>query len=208
MWIAFYNNAGIGDVLLLTNGPADEDHLLSESKNNITVIKNTLTDEIVSVNIFNISNEINIEGNGNVKLSQDQVDVVNKLIKDNGLEIEINVDNSSKFVVGYVEESEKLADSDHLTVTQTNVGEETLQIVCGASNIGSAMNVIVAKHGAVLPNGAIIWNGELRGVESQGMICSTRELNLTDIEDLPGIWEVEASFKPGTPLEEVAAKYR
>ena len=70
------------------------------------------------------------------------------------------------------------------------------------------MNVLVARPGAAMPNGMIIWPGELRGVESFGMICSTRELGLSDIEDLPGIWELKDSFEPGMSLKEVVASYK
>lgn len=56
-----------------------------------------------------------------------------------------------------------------------------------------------------MPSGAIIWDGELRGVASHGMICSTRELNLTEIEDKPGIWVLPQDFAAGTPLAEVVA---
>ena len=69
------------------------------------------------------------------------------------------------------------------------------------------MHVLVAKPGAVMPSGSIIWPGSLRGVESLGMICSTRELGLAHLEDLPGIWELRPQFEAGTPLLEVKAAY-
>ena len=58
-----------------------------------------------------------------------------------------------------------------------------------------------------MPSGAIIWPGELRGVESFGMICSTRELGLAHLEDLPGIWELRPQFSVGTALADVVAAY-
>lgn len=209
MWIAFYNEQGVGDVLMLTRGNANENHLKFESNNNVTIIRDhSQNDEIFSVNIFNISETFKPSSNGNVDLTEEEVSKVNELIKNAGFDLEIEVDTDPKFVVGYVESCEKHEDSDHLSVTQTSVGSEVLQIVCGASNIAQGMNVLVAKPGAVMPSGAIIWPGELRGVESFGMICSTRELGLTDIEDLPGIWELSSSLKAGTSLDEVVASYR
>lgn len=208
MWIAFYNKQGVGDVLMLTKGNFDKNHIDTESNSNVTLIKNGLTEELVSVNIFNISESFAIEGNGNIELTEEQLTQVNILIKEAGFDLTIEMDNSPKFVVGHVESCEKLEGSDHLSLTQVNVGDSSLQIVCGASNIAQGQDVIVARHGAVLPSGSIIWNGQLRGTDSFGMICSTRELNLTDIEDLPGIWELDQTFEAGTSLEEVVKAYQ
>lgn len=208
MWIAFYNKQGVGDVLMLTKGNFDKNHIDTESNSNVTLIKNGLTEELVSVNIFNISESFAIEGNGNIELTEEQLTQVNTLIKEAGFDLTIEMDNSPKFVVGHVESCEKLEGSDHLSLTQVNVGDSSLQIVCGASNIAQGQDVIVARHGAVLPSGSIIWNGQLRGTDSFGMICSTRELNLTDIEDLPGIWELDQTFEAGTSLEEVVKAYQ
>lgn len=209
MWIAFYNEQGVGDVLMLTRGQANENHLTSQSKENVTIVRDSTQDnQIMSVNIFNISETFKPEGNGNVDLTEEQVSQVNNIIEKAGFDVEITVDTKPKFVVGYVESCEKHEDSDHLSVTKTNVGDEVLQIVCGASNIAQGLKVIVARPGAVMPTGAIIWPGELRGVESFGMICSTRELNLAHIEDLPGIWEVDTTLEPGASLDEVVASYK
>ncbi|XJS11317.1 YtpR family tRNA-binding protein [Aerococcaceae bacterium WGS1372] len=209
MWIAFYNEQGVGDVLMLTRGFANENHLTHESNNNVTIVRDTSqNNDIFSVNIFNISQTFKPSSNGNVDLTEEQVNQVNELIKNAGFDLEITVDTEPKFVVGYVESCKKHEDSDHLSITQTDVGSEVLQIVCGANNIAEGMNVIVARPGAVMPSGMIIWPGELRGVESFGMICSTRELGLSHIEDLPGIWEVSDSFEAGTSLDEVIASYQ
>lgn len=209
MWIAFYNEKGVGDVLMLTRGNVNENHLTHESNNNVTIVRDTSqNNEVFSVNIFNISERFKPTSNGNVDLSQEEVAQVNTLIKNAGFDLEITVDTEPKFIVGYVESCEKLEDSDHLSVTQTNVGTEVLQIVCGANNIAAGMNVLVARPGAVMPSGMVIWPGELRGVDSFGMVCSTRELGLSHIEDLPGIWELNSSFKAGLSLDEVVASYQ
>ena len=82
-------------------------------------------------------------------------------------------------VVGYVESKEKHPDAEKLNVCQVNVGEEeNLQIVCGAPNVDAGQYVIVAKVGEKLP-GIKIKKAKLRGVESQGMICSLGELGLS-----------------------------
>lgn len=208
MWLSFYNQAASGDVLLLTQGKGNPDYLISEREGDVTLIRDTHDDSILGVNIHNISDTFSIEGSGQIYLDGDQVSLVNAKIKDAGFDVEVEVDNSPKFVVGYVETCVPHEDSDHLSITQTKVGEEVLQIVCGAKNIAQGQHVLVAKPGAVLPSGSIIWSGALRGVKSDGMICSTRELGLADIEDQPGIWELDAQLEVGTSLDKVVDLYR
>jgi len=84
-------------------------------------------------------------------------------------------------VVGYVVSKEKHPDADKLNVCQVDVGgPEHLQIVCGAKNVDAGQKVPVALVGASLPNDLKIKRAKLRGVESQGMICSAKELGLND----------------------------
>ncbi|GAA4704562.1 phenylalanine--tRNA ligase subunit beta [Brevibacillus fulvus] len=87
----------------------------------------------------------------------------------------------SNVVVGYVKERSKHPDADRLNVCIVDAGQETdLQIVCGAPNVAQGQKVLVALIGAKLPGGVHIKRSKLRGVESQGMICSAKELGLND----------------------------
>ncbi len=87
----------------------------------------------------------------------------------------------SGVVVGRVLSCENLEGSDHLHVCAVDVGSgEALQIVCGAPNVEAGALVPVATDGAVLPGGHKIKQGKLRGVESQGMLCSGAELGIPD----------------------------
>lgn len=88
-------------------------------------------------------------------------------------------------VVGKILEIKKHEDSDHLVVTQVDLGNEKVQIVTGASNIKEGDIVPIAKDGSELPGGIQIKKGLLRGVESCGMMCSVGELGL-DLADYPG----------------------
>ena len=82
-------------------------------------------------------------------------------------------------VVGRVLTCEAHPDSDHLHVCTVDVGEgEPLQIVCGAPNVKAGILVPTAKVGAHLPGGVKIKKGKLRGVESQGMLCSGDEIGV------------------------------
>ncbi|USG64275.1 phenylalanine--tRNA ligase subunit beta [Brevibacillus ruminantium] len=87
----------------------------------------------------------------------------------------------SKVVVGYVKEKSKHPDADRLNVCIVDAGQgEDLQIVCGAANVDRGQKVPVALVGAKLPGDLQIKRSKLRGVESQGMICSAKELGLND----------------------------
>lgn len=88
-------------------------------------------------------------------------------------------------VVGKILEIKKHENSDHLVVTQVDLGNEKVQIVTGANNIKEGDIVPIAKDGSELPGGVKIKKGLLRGVESCGMMCSVGELGL-DIVNYPG----------------------
>ncbi len=94
----------------------------------------------------------------------------------------------SKVVVGKVLSIEKHPDADKLVVTKIDIGTEVIQIVTGATNLYVSAYVPVALNGATLPNNVKIKTGKLRGIESQGMMCSIQELGLT-IADLPDACE-------------------
>lgn len=101
-----------------------------------------------------------------------------------GVEVDI-VENRnlgvSGVVVGYVKTKEKHPDADKLNLCIVDAGQsQDLQIVCGAKNVEAGQKVPVALIGAQLPGGLKIKRAKLRGVESQGMICSAKELGLND----------------------------
>ena len=91
-------------------------------------------------------------------------------------------------------------DSDHLHVTTVNVGGEVLDIVCGASNCRAGLKVACATVGAVLPGDFKIKPCKLRGVPSNGMLCSYKELGMKEESD--GIIELPADAPVGTDLHD------
>ena len=104
-------------------------------------------------------------------------------------------------VVGKVLSMERHPDSDHMWVCQTDVGQEKpVQIVTGAWNVHKGDFVPVALHKAVLPGGKKIERGKLRGVLSDGMYCSLKELGLTAEHDYP-----EAVIVPAAILNDYHA---
>lgn len=200
MWLSFYNRKAVGDTLLLTKGDiAVRQEQACESKGTVTRIYNSATNETMGYNLFMISESLDLSANGQIILTDEELTTVNGLIKAAGFTDEITVDPSPKFVVGYVKECVPHEDSDHLSVTQTEVDNgEVLQIVCGAANIKKGQYVVVAKPGAVMPSGLIIWPGELRGVASNGMICSAKELQLDNASANKGILVLDDSYKVGS----------
>ncbi len=108
--------------------------------------------------------------------------------------------NATKLITGEVIECEDHPDSDHLHVCKVNIGSEVLDIVCGAPNVRKGLKVIVALDGAKLPGGEIK-KGVIRGVESNGMICSIAELGLDNKflkpEDKEGIHELPLDTEIG-----------
>lgn len=127
-------------------------------------------------------------------------------LTDLGLEVEHIEDRGSTlkgFVVGHILTCEKHPKADKLSVTTVDVGDGVVRtIVCGASNVAAGQIVPVALEGAVVPTGGgyTIARRVLRGVESQGMICSKAELGLE--ADVVGIWAMDAGVV-GTPLADV-----
>ena len=111
----------------------------------------------------------------------------------------------SGVVVGEVISVEQHPDADKLRVTQVNIGAaELLQIVCGAPNVYVGMKAPVATVGAVLPSddkkGFKIKNGNLRGVDSNGMLCGASEIDLVD--DIDGLLELPADAPVGMDIRE------
>ena len=117
-----------------------------------------------------------------------------------GLEVEEIVDpmeTIGAFTIAEITSAEKHPDADKLQVCSVNTGTETLQIVCGAPNARAGLKVVLAPIGTYIPSGDFsIKKGNIRGVESCGMMCSFEELGLDG--DSEGIIEVPADAPIGT----------
>jgi len=113
-----------------------------------------------------------------IKIPENILEVTNQKI----IEVESfgPLNPATKLVVGRVLTCTDHPDSDHLHVTTADLGDRVDQIVCGAENVAKDQYVIVAQVGTVLPGDFKIKATEIRGVESNGMICSLKELGLDD----------------------------
>ncbi|MBC2168325.1 YtpR family tRNA-binding protein [Listeria booriae] len=192
---AFYNEKGVGDTLLVHLNDVEKTN--NESKGNVTRIFDVETGETVAINIFEVSKKRQFDANGKVNLTEEDVAFINQELADSGFDFVVEADLSPKFVVGYVASKEKHPNADKLNVCQVDLGDKTVQIVCGAPNVEAGQKVVVAKIGAVMPSGLIIKPSNLRGEDSFGMICAARELAIPDAPQEKGIMVLDDSYETG-----------
>ncbi len=139
-----------------------------------------------------------------IDLSGIPIDEIESALTMVGLEVE-NVENQEKmfnnFVIGYVKEKNKHPKADKLTVCIVSTGDEEHTVVCGAPNVDAGQKIVLALPGAIVPqNGIVISKAKIRGVESNGMICSEAELGIGN--DHSGILVLDSSLKEGMTLSE------
>jgi len=122
-----------------------------------------------------------------------------------GLEVEGITDPAAAlapFTVAHVESAEQHPDADRLRVCRVNIGSEIVQVVCGAPNARTGMKAVFAPVGTTIPaNGMLLKATKIRGQDSNGMLCSARELQLGDDHD--GIIDLPADAPVGAPVARV-----
>jgi phenylalanyl-tRNA synthetase beta chain len=106
----------------------------------------------------------------------------------------------SSVVVAHVVSVDRHPNADRLTVAQVDDGAGRHQVVCGARNVAAGIKAPFARVGSSLPGGKAIGAVELRGVKSNGMLCSAKELGLVD--DIDGLLLLDADAHVGTPMAE------
>lgn len=127
------------------------------------------------------------------------IEDLSDMLSQTGLETEIIDDLylDPKLVVGEILSIEKHPDAEKLNICQVNIGKKVVTIVCGCKTVTNAKLVIVAPPGSKLP-GIEIGKAVLRGIESEGMICSLNELGLA--ENTLGIYHIHESVAAGTSV--------
>ncbi len=135
---------------------------------------------------------------------RDRVEELADLLTNAGLEVE-NIENQAQsfadIVVGNILEKKQHPNADRLTLCQVSTGHGVVQqIVCGAKNHNEGDNVVVALPGAVLPGGLKIQKTQMRGFESAGMLCSEKELGLSNEGD--GILILDQAAELGRPISD------
>lgn len=134
------------------------------------------------------------------------IDEVANRMNEIGLEIEEIIDKSKNlkdFNCVIVKECDKHPDSDHLNICKVIYDEnkEPLNIICGAPNVKAGLKTILAPNGSKLPNGLEIKKTKIRGIESNGMLCSIKELGLGEEHD--GIIELSNDIKIGENVADI-----
>mgnify|MGYP003335875801 CR=1 FL=1 len=131
----------------------------------------------------------------------DDVDAITDALNQLGLEVEGVEQPGAEIngvVVARVLEVHPHPDADKLRLVDVEYGVGETRVVCGAPNVAAGMLVPYAGAGATLPGGFTLEPRKIRGVVSDGMLCSTRELDLGD--DHGGIMDLDATLEPGTDI--------
>ncbi|ATZ21126.1 YtpR family tRNA-binding protein [Mesoplasma coleopterae] len=155
-----------------------------EKIENIVILKNQ--DEIVGINIFNVKKEIN----KSFIINEPEIyEYINSELKDI-----MKLQNLPQFLIGKIIKCEKIPDT-HLSACEVDIKSEILKIVCGARNAREGIYVVVATHGSWMPNGIQIVKGKLRGFDSEGMLCSAKELGIEEEKfNSEGIIELDEKY--------------
>ncbi|API90874.1 tRNA-binding protein [Virgibacillus pantothenticus] len=193
----FYNADGIGDVLIIPLQEGDRYQIQHQQIGDIVRITDN-QNKVIGYNIFQASTHFSFLQTGKITLTEEMLAEIKQLFEANRIDDELNFDLSPKFVIGYVKEKRQHENADKLSVCQVDVGDKVLQIVCGAPNVATGQHVVVAKAGATMPSGLKIKPTELRGVPSNGMICSQKELGLPNALKEKGIYVLDDSYEIGS----------
>lgn len=196
-----YNKEHVGDVLMVIVAEDKGQAVQFERKGKVARVFLSETGQTVAWNIFEASSLVELAGNGQVFLTDEQVTTLNAALIKEGFAATLVNDATPKFVVGQIVELVPHPDSDHLNICQVNVGDKTVQIVAGAPNATQGLKTIVALPGAMMPSGSLIFPGKLRGEDSFGMMCSPRELALPNAPQVRGIIELDDNAVVGEAFD-------
>ncbi|GFH41008.1 YtpR family tRNA-binding protein [Pseudolactococcus insecticola] len=204
--IAIYNTH-LNDVLMLIVADNQGQKLAATRVSDVTKIVRADTGATVAWNFFDASKKLTISGNGQVVLSDADVAKLNAKIAAAGFSDVLVNDVTPKFVVGEIVALEAHPDSDHLNIALVKVSDDAsddnsvIQIVAGAPNARLGLKTIVVLPGAMMPSGALIFAGQLRGIDSFGMMASPRELALPNAPQRRGIIELPADAVVGAAFD-------
>lgn len=197
--ITSYNQTAWGDTLVAVLAPDQDDEVVKTSAG-ITGIYDQ-HGQALGFNFFHVSAIVPVKGRGQVTLDEAQRSQLNAAISGAGLPGALPLTETPKFVIGKIIDFKAHPKSDHLHITKVDFGSHQEQIVCGAPNAALGETVVAALPGAMMPDGKIIWPGELMGVESDGMLSSAKELGIPGAPDKRGILLMPDSIPAGTPFD-------
>lgn len=192
----YYNYKTIGDVLLIVfESNVNPDKVVK--RDDLTVLYKD--GKIIGINLFNISEIIKIKMNGLIPIINDRLlQVINNILANHDFPI-LEAKKESGFRVATILECEEHPESEHLHILKVDVGEkEPLDIVCGAYNARVGLKCVCATPFTFMPNGQQIIPSKLLGVQSNGMLCSGRELNLPGYAEKHGLLELDDNYNIGS----------
>ena len=172
----------VDDVIAVLSNGNDQDNLNLESKHD--VIQITQNNQVIGFNFINLKLTDQL---GLINQTTEVINKLNDLLKNANFDYRLEIDNSPKFVVAHVKKMQQHPDSDHLKIVELDLGNQvTTTVVSGSPNMRENINVVAVRPGAMMPSGQIIFAGQLRGIDSDGMIASARELKIKNAPDKPG----------------------
>jgi len=191
----YYNHKTIGDILVIEFKPNLYPNKVIKNENVVTLYRD---DELIGINILNISDILKIKANGFIpNLEEHAFQVVNFCLE-NAKAPKLNPKDGSGFKVAKIIDIEEHPDSEHLHICKVDVGEkEPLQIVCGAFNARQDLKCVCALPYTFMPDGKQIVPGKLLKIDSFGMLCSGRELHLEGYDNVHGLLELDDSYNVG-----------
>lgn len=192
----YYNYKTVGDVLLIVFDANKNPNKIIKKDDVVALYKDN---ELVGYNIIDISELVKIKVNGLLPVVNEKfLAIINDKLKNANFE-PLPEQKESGFKVAEIVECEEHPDSEHLHVLKVNVGEEKLlDIVCGAFNARVGLKCVCATPYAFMPNGQQIIPEKLLGIQSNGMLCSGRELNLPGYENKHGLLELDDNYMIGS----------
>lgn len=192
----YYDYESIGDVLLIVFDSNTIPNVIKKDNDVVSLYKD---DKLIGINIFNISKIMKIKAKGYIPLVSDRVlEVINTILKNSNV-AELPSQKESGFRVAKIVDIEEHPDSEHLHICTVDISEkEPLQIVCGAFNARKDLICVCATPYTFMPNGQSIVPNKLLGIDSYGMLCSGRELNLEGYEGKRGLLELDESYAIGS----------
>ncbi|MGT2934611.1 YtpR family tRNA-binding protein [Streptococcus castoreus] len=199
-----YNKGQVGDVLMVILQDTKAINRQVERKGKVARIFEETTGKTLAWNIFEVSSLIDIEGKGQVFLSDEAVSTLNVELTKEGFEEQLESTVGPVFVVAEIKEMVDHPDSDHLRICKVEINDgQMVQIVCGAPNAVVGLKTVAALPGAMMPSGSLIFPGKLRGEDSFGMLCSARELELPNAPQVRGIIELATDVTVGEAFDAV-----
>ncbi|AGM97971.1 YtpR family tRNA-binding protein [Streptococcus iniae] len=197
-----YNKEQVGDVLMVILQETKDVKRHVERRGKVARVVSEENGDTLAWNIFEASTLLDITENGQVFLTQSDIDCLNQELQKEGFDATLEASETPVFCVGQILEMVAHPDSDHLNICQVQIADhKQVQIVAGAPNATVGLKTIVALPGAMMPSGSLIFPGKLRGEDSFGMMCSPRELDLPNAPQKRGIIELDASAVVGESFD-------